>query len=160
MLMPSQHVYLPSNRSPRPGMQLFNIAQPFTKTAAESQGLYHAAFGSVSCHEYECEAYLHGYTVHLPVVGDNTDHMRLWLRQGFPDGLKRFATETHTPDGLVAFRFEAGQPCLKASTHRWVVRPPVWMHDRNEQRRILRHDDFKDLMNEEGYKVNQRLKRG
>lgn len=142
-------IYLPSNRSPKPHAQRFRILQP-----------WETHYGPVSCRDYDCEQYLAGFAAVLPAGSDHALQLRTWLRAGFPDGLKRWATETVKDGGLVEFRFEAGQPCLKATQHRWHVRPPLFAHERNETRRNLKFDDFTDLMNNEAYKVNHELGKG
>ena len=141
-------IYLPSNRSPRPHTQRFAILQPFA-----------THYGPVSCRDYECEQFLGGFALVLP-QGDDLARMRHWLKSGFPDGIKRMARETPREGGLTELRFEPGTPCLKATQHRWHVRPPLFAHERNETRRHLKFDEFTDLMNEESYKLAHEREKG
>ena len=104
--------------------------------------------------------YLAGFGLVLPVGGEDIQQIRHWLKQGFPDGLRRHATESMDEAGLVTFLFPAGQPCLKASQHRWHVRPPLFAHERNEVRRNLSFPDFTDAMNNEGYKIAHEREKG
>ena len=141
-------IYLPSNRSPRPREQRFRMLQP-----------WETHYGPVSCRDYDCEQYTGGFALVLP-AGEDIAHLRHWLKHGFPDGFKRRATEQDGEGGLVTFTFPAGQPCLKATKHRWHVRPPIFAHERNEMRSTLRFPDFTDLMNEESYKLAHEREKG
>ena len=155
-----KRIYLPSNRSPRPTEQKFNALQPPA-----------THFAAVSCREYECDPYLMGYSTILPAGGEDIAHMRVWLQTMFPDGLRRTAKETVMDGALIEFRFAPGQPCLPSKTpggqivggaagHKWVVKPTIFVHDKGEMRRNMRFDDWTDLYNNEGYKVQRARERG
>ena len=153
----AQHVYLPSNRSPRPGTQKFQAAQPLA-----------THYGPVSCKDYECEQYLGGFKLILSVESqaDHIEYIRSLKNKRIVvdprlniSHLYTFTEEQNDPL-LITFTFPPGQPCFNASKHIWHVRPPIFLHDRNEMRRTLRFTDFADLMNEESYKVTHGREKG
>ena len=148
-------IYLPSSRSPKPHQQRFSIAQP-----------WETHYGWVSCKDYDCEQYINGWKLILSVDGqkDQIEYVRSLKdkEEEVAPGVKHryWFTEEQNDPLLITFIFPAGQPCFKASTHKWHVRPPIWVHDRNEIRRVLKDGDFKDLMNEESYKIQHEREKG
>lgn len=151
----SQSRLLPYNQAPKPREQRFHVAQP-----------WETHYGPVSCKDYECEQYLHGWTLSVPTVapaGNPNVPTADWVRKaarGDYDGIRRHCLEEAREGGRTQFTFPAGQPCFKATQHRWHVRPPLWLHDRGERRRTLNDRDFKDLFNEEAYKLERLIQRG
>lgn len=151
-------IYLPSNRSPRPGEQRFKVLQPLT-----------THYGWVSCRDFDCEQFLLGFQLVLPLESDQTAWMRSIRdkvvqvavdQAGQPVRHRYWFTEELTPDGLVTFTFPPGQPCFRASQHRWHIRPPLFAHERDEMRRGLNFEDFTDLMNNESGKVAREREKG
>lgn len=156
--MSRQHIYLSSNRSPKPREQRFNVSQP----AATHHGW-------VSCKDYDCEQFINGWALILPQNSSDALYIRSIKNKEITvavDNLGReikhsyWFNEEPRGGGLVCFIFPPGQPCFRASKHRWIVRPPIWIHDRNEMRRVLKANQFMETFNEEGYKINRALERG
>ena len=145
-----QTIHLRPHEAIPDGTQVFRVLQP-----------YMTNYGWVSCKDFECEQYIGGYKLILPEHSDHADQMRMWLKNGFDptthgDGIKRAAQETVILGGLVEFLFEPGQACLKASAHRWHVRPPVFAFEKGTIRRYLKFDDFTDHMNNESDRVTRK----
>ena len=144
---------LPYNRAPRANTQRYRIAQP-----------WETHYGPVSCKDYDCEQYLAGWGLVLPFDSDQIAFIRSLKDKQVevaPGQWHRYTfTEERSEPLLITFRFPAGQPCFKASTHRWHVRPPIFAHDKNEQRRVLRSADFMDSFNTEAYRINHERQKG
>lgn len=148
-------IYLPYNRSPAPHQQRFQIAQPLA-----------THYGWVSCKDYECEQFLNGWKLILSIDGhaDQIAFIRSLQnkRQEVAPGVYHsyWFTEERSDQLLITFTFPSGQPCFRASQHLWHVRPPLWIHDRNEMRRVLKDTQFKEVMNEESYKIAHEREKG
>ena len=64
---------------------------------------------AATCEEVDCPHYLNGWKTILPAGSDLVDVIK---QSG-----RRFTVEVDTDAGLMAFIFEAGQPCFQASRH-------------------------------------------
>ena len=77
-----------------------------------------------SCAEAECAHYLNGWT---SVIDETTDLGQKQAHYIRHDKTRRH-TEEKRPDGLTAFRFEAGQRCFAADKHQVPLgRPEVYL---------------------------------
>ena len=68
-----------------------------------------------TCAEVDCSWYLAGWKTIVPAGGEHEALVR---------GSGRKFTEETQPGGLIEFRFEAGQQCFQAATHRLPVGRP------------------------------------
>lgn len=76
-----------------------------------------------TCDEIECTAWANGWSTILPAGSDQETLLR-HACTGQVDGHRRHFTEQRTGDGLIEFRFAAGQPCFRASEHRTPLERP------------------------------------
>lgn len=108
-------------------------------------------WGPATCEDVDCEHYLKGWITIVPSVGPQADYIR--------KSSKRKFKEEKTPEGMSKFIFSSGQKCFRE--HKFPNgRPHIWSHHKGQHNRIMQPRDFKDLMSEEAYKVNQELQKG
>jgi hypothetical protein len=69
-----------------------------------------AHFRPATCAEVNCPDYLNGWRTLLPVNHEHIDFIRHQTGRHF--------TEGRIGEGLIEFRFPAGQPCFRTSQHR------------------------------------------
>ena len=78
-----------------------------------------------TCEEVGCKPYLAGWITVVPKGTQQEATVRSLLGRHAADGLVRHAKEeTSSGDTVATFRFEAGQPCFRASTHRVSLERP------------------------------------
>ncbi len=104
----------PAALLPVSAMQTYQISSPRTT---------HTRPGS--CEEAKCKPWKNGWLTIVPKGSPQESLLRSLIGRHAADGLVRHATEEpDAGDGMVGFRFEAGNPCFKASEHRVSLNRP------------------------------------
>lgn len=86
-------------------------------TAFKTYGMHITEREPISCEAAGCTAYTTGWVT--TVLPDSEDERTIEAAcRGEIDGLRRRWTSAEvTEEGFIRYRFEAGQPCFRASTH-------------------------------------------
>jgi hypothetical protein len=141
---------------PVKSMQTYRISRPVAT---------HTRPGT--CVEVDCPDFVNGWDTILPVGHGMVDALRRAAMQAVDlgDGAKRKCTVTREDAMTVTFRFEAGQPCFKASTHRvpldrpenYLVRGGDWRGTTGLIRKHNRPEHWVEDMSETLESVERRL---
>lgn len=122
-----------------------------------------------TCAEAACKHYLHGWLTVVPKGSTQEATIRILLGRHAADGLVRHAKEeADQGDGMVGFRFEAGNPCFKASLHRvsldrpelYLVRGGDWRANTGLVRRHTKPEHWVENMQETLDAVAKRARAG
>lgn len=101
---------------PVSAMQTYKVASPRSTHSRPA-----------TCAEAGCKDYKHGWLVIIPKTHDMVPVLRQMALSGHTDdfGKRRSCkVEPDCGDGMIGFRFEAGQPCFKADQHRVSLQRP------------------------------------
>lgn len=85
-----------------------------------------------TCAEFDCEAYVHGWTTTVDLGTQLGRDQADYIRQASG----RHFVEEKLPDGLVAFHFPSEQKCFAASSHRVPLDRPEFYTVRHGDHRI------------------------
>lgn len=120
-----------------------------------------------TCVEIDCSDYVNGWDTILPVGHGMVPALRraATAAADLGDGVKRRCVVLREDATTVTFRFDAGQPCFKTSTHRtslerpelYLVRDGDWRGSTGLIRRHQRPEHWVEDMSETLASVERRL---
>lgn len=130
----------PAALLPVSAMQTFRISRPVATHRRPA-----------TCAEIDCEAWRCGWTTVVP-VGSTQEATVRQAMAGAIDGVARHGREEKAGDGLVSFRFAAGQPCFRQTKHtkslerpeNYLVRGGDWRRNLGLVRRHTSPDSWVD----------------
>lgn len=142
---------------PVKAMQTYRISRPIATHTRPA-----------TCREVDCPQYVHGWLTVLPLGHPMVATLRraATAAADLGDGIKRrCVVDPESGDGMIAFRFEAGQACWKAYEHRapldrpenYLVRGGDWRGSTGLIRRHDRPEHWVEDMSETLAQVERRL---
>ncbi len=102
-----------------------------------------------TCEEVDCPHYLEGWMTIVAVDSRQANYIRRYSGRQF--------TVTKTGENILEYKFAAGQECFRDHT-RLSGRPPFYLHETREGRRMHTAENFVEHAHEEMDK-NERFKR-
>ena len=111
--------------------QTFRVAMPVS-----------THWDAASCEDVDCLAYLNGWSLIMPVA-EAADAIATVKASGRAYSFRM--VDRQTDDGMVEYRFAAGQPCFAASRHiAQTDRPALYIHGNREtqQSRVVQTNEW------------------